>query len=224
MRKTLTIIAATMTLAGALSACAYRGGDIGDPVVRKFYWYSFLSGDDIDEHCTAGMPDRFRVVYNGVYSEQVRIYQLDSLQKVLSVKVVGSGNAGKLSSDDLLSPWRADESKIALDQETYDRLVMSFKGDGMFAPPPVGLRLPSQSFYWTAASCLSGRYNFTAWSYPSDSFDRLVFGNNLFALDSMGIPVKAAGPVPFDPQRADSARRGEVTDFTLEVGPRGLRR
>lgn len=224
MIKTLTIIAATAALAGTLSACAYRGGDIGDPVVRKFYWYSFLSGDDINEHCAAGMPDRFRVVYNGLYSEQVRIYQLDSLQKVLSAKVVGSGNAGKLSSDDLLKPWRADESKIALDQQTYDRLVESFKGDGMFGPPPVGLRLPSQSYYWTAASCLDGRYAFTAWKHPSESFDRLMFGGNLFALDGTGIPVKAAGSVPFDPQRADSARRGEVTDFTVEVGERGLRR
>jgi hypothetical protein len=224
MTKTLTIIALSAALAGTISGCAYQGGDIGDPVVRKFYWYSFLAGEDIDQHCTAGMPDRFRLVYNGLYSEQVRIYQLDSLQKVLSVKVVGSGNAGKLSADDLLKPWRADESKIALDQTTYDRLLASFKGDGLFDPPPVGLRLPSQSYYWAAASCLDGHYHFTAWKHPSAAFDRLVFGANLFALDSTGIPVKTAGAVAFDPQRADSARRGEVTDFTVEVGPRGLRR
>lgn len=224
MRKTLRMIVGALVTGGTLSACAYQGGDIGDPVVRKVYWYSFLSGDDIKTHCQAGMPDRFRMVYNGLYSEQIRIYQLDSLQKILSVKVVGSGNAGKLAADDLLGPWRAEDAKVELDQGTYDRLVVSFSQSGMFGPPAVGLRLPSQSFYWTAAACLDGRYTFTAWKHPSEGFDRLSFAGNLFAIDPTGVPVKQAGPVPFDPQRADSAKRGEVTDFTLEVGPSGLRR
>jgi hypothetical protein len=225
MRRALKGLLAVLLMAGGTAACAYQGGDIADPVVRKFHWFSFLDGgDDIRANCAPGAPDRFRVVYNGLYSQQVRIYQLDSLQKILSVKIVGSGNAGRLQADDLLAPWRADDSKLHLDQGTYDRLVASFAGDGMFGPPPVGLRLPSQSYYWTAATCRDGRYGFTAWKHPSAAFDALTFAGNLFALDPSGIPVNAAGPVPFDAQRADNVRRGETTDFTLEVGPRGLYR
>jgi hypothetical protein len=219
--KGLLVLAVTVT---SMAGCAYTGGDIGDPVVRKFHWFSFLDGEDIKTHCTATSPDRFRIVYNALYSEQVRIYQLDSLQKILSVKVFGSGNAARMQADDVLAPWRAEDAKLQLDQETYDRLVASFAGDGMFGPPPVGLRLPSQSYYWSAATCLNGRYGFTAWKHPSAAFDGLTFAGNLFALDPTGVPVNRAGPVPVDVQRADNVRRGEVTDFTLEVGPRGLNR
>ena len=213
-----------LLVAVSLSACTYRGGDIGDPAVRKFHWYSFIDGDDIKAGCAPGTPDRFRLVYNALYSQQIRIYQLDSLQKILSAKVVGGGNAAKLDPNDLLAPWRAEDSKMQLDDKTYDHLVQSFRADKMFGEPAVGLRLPSESYYWTAASCVDGRYHFTAWKHPSNSFDSLSFTGNLFALDMSGVAVRKAGPIPFDAQRHASVRTGEVVDFTLEVGASGLNR
>lgn len=205
-----------------LSACAYRGGDIGDPVTRKFHWFSFVDGEDIRATCQPGTPDRFRLVYNGIYDDQLRIYELDALRRLLVVRVVQQGNAGRLSSDDLLAPWRAAEERVQLDEGTYAGLVGSFAAGGMFAPPPVGLELPSRSFHWTAAMCRDGRYGFTAWKYPSPGFSDLPFARNLFALDPTGIPVNEARPVRVDPQWEDAARRLEVTTFTLKVGRAGL--
>lgn len=222
MTATIFRMTAALLAILGLSACAYRGGDIGDPVTRKFHWFSFVDGEDIRATCQAGTPDRFRLVYNGIYDEQLRIYELDALRRLLVVRVVQQGDAGRLSSVDPLAPYRAAEERVQLDQPTYDGLVRSFAASGMFAPPPVGLELPSRSYYWTAATCKDGRYGFTAWKHPSAAFDALAFPRPLFALDPSGIAVNQAKPVPVDPQWEDAARRLEVTAFTLKVGKAGL--
>lgn len=205
-----------------LGACAYRGGDIGDPVVRKLHWFSIVEGEDIRAHCAPGTPDRYRLVYNGIYTEHLRIYEFDSIRRNLRINVVGDLDVGTIDPADLKGPWRADRADVMLDQDTYDRLVQSFAESGMFAPPPVGLDLPARSYFWTAAWCRSGAYGFTAWKHPSPAFDSITFDRALFALDPTGIPVAQAGPVPFDPQWEDRRRRNEVTDFTLKVSGNGL--
>ncbi|WP_254434918.1 hypothetical protein [Magnetospirillum sp. UT-4] len=206
----------------ALAGCTYRGGDIGDPAVRKFHWYSYLEGEDIRANCQAGTPDRFRVVYTGLYDQQLRMYEVDSLRRVLSVKVVEPGGMGRLSFDDPMAPSRAREERVQLNEASYHGLVAAFAASGVFAPPPVGLELPSRSYHWTAATCRGGRYGFTAWKHPSPAFAAITFDKVLFGLDFTGIPVAAAGPVPFDPQLEDRAKRLETTTFTLKVGENGL--
>lgn len=215
----MTIVCLT---AAGLAACTYRGGDIGDPAVRKFHWFSFVEGEDIRAHCGPATPDRYRLVYNGIYQEQLRIYELDSVRRLLVANVTGDMNLGAFDADDLLAPWRAREARIPLDEAGWNRLVASFEQSGVFAPPPVGLSLPARSYFWTAAWCRDGRYGFTAWKHPSPAFDRLSFDEALFALDTTGVPVNTPKPVPFDPQWEDNARRGQVTDFTLKVSERGL--
>lgn len=219
--KPFGMIAAVLALA-TLSACAYRGGDIGDPITRKFHWFSFVEGEDIRATCQPGTPDRFRLVYNGIYDEQLRIYELDALRRLLVVRVARPGDSGRLSSDDLLAPWRAAEEKVPLDEAAYAGLLSAFDAGGMFQPPPVGLELPSRSYFWTAALCKDGRYGFTAWKPPAADFDTLAFARTLFALDPTGIPVNEPKPVRFDPQWEDQARRLQVVTFTLKVGQTGL--
>lgn len=213
-----------LTAAATLASCTWAGGDIGDPLERKAHWFSFVGGDDIRATCDATSPDRFRLVYNGVYDEQLRIYELDSLRRLLTIRVVNQGNAGRLSTQDPLAPWRAVETKVQLDQAGYDGLVESFARGGMFAPPPVGLELPSRSYYWTAATCRQGRYGLTAWKYPSPAFAAMGFDARLFALDTTGVPVNQAKEVPFDPLWESKARRLEVTTFSLRVTADGILR
>lgn len=208
----------------ALVSCSYHGGDIGDPLVRKTQWFSFVDGEDIRAACAVGTPDRFRLVYNAVYDEQVRIYEVDSLRRLLVIRVIAQGDASRLSSEDPAGPWRAQQEKVQLDQPTYDRLVDSFRQGGMFAAPAVGLELPSRSYYWTAAICRDGAYGLTAWKYPSAAFDAMGFDKFLFALDPSPVPPRFAGPVPFDPQWEDKAKRLEVPVFSFKVTPRGLLR
>lgn len=222
MKPLFLRLAAAFAGLAALSACTWNGGDIGDPLQRKVHWFSFVGGDDIRASCAAGTPDRFRLVYNAVYDEQLRIYEVDSLRRVLTVHAINPGSAARLSTDDLLGPWRSVEAKVQLDQPGYDALVQSFAQGGMFAPPPVGLELPSRSFHWVAATCRDGKFGLTAWKYPSVAFAAMGFDAKLFALDSTGVAVNPPREVGYDPIWEDKAKRLEVPVFSFHVTADGL--
>lgn len=222
MKRNLSGFFAVLFGAAVLGACTYQGGDIGDPLTRKAQWYSFVAGDDIRQTCATATPDRYRLVYNAIYDDQIRIYQTDSLRRIVDARAISQGNASRLSLDDLLGPWRAQASSAQLDQPGYDALVKSFADSGMFAPPPVGLDLPSRSYYWTAALCKDGKFSFTAWKHPSARFDALTFPPALFSLDATGVPVNQAKDVPFDPLWEQKAKNLETPVFTLTVGANGM--
>lgn len=204
------------------ASCSYHGGDMAEADTRRLHWFSFVDGEDIRATCAPGTPDRFRLVYNGLYDEQVRIYEVDPIRRVLAVTVSQQGKMAAFDPSDLLAAWRGTKNKTQLDEAGYSRLIQSFEDSRMFASPPVGLSLPSHSFFWTAAFCHNGHYGLTAWKSPSAGWDGVTFDKLLYALDETGIPVNAARPVSVDPVRETMVRRGEITDFTLQVGPRGL--
>ena len=212
---------AVLPVAAALAACTYSGGDIGDALQRKATWLSYVAGDDIRSHCEAGSPDRFRVVYNAVWSQQLRMYDLDSLRKLLITHATRPTDSARFSVRDPLGPWQAGESRVQLDDKAYDALVAAFAGSGMFAPPPVGLDLPSRSYFWSAAYCRGGHYGFTGWAYPSPRFAAITFDKLLFQGDRTGVAVIPAGPVPLDPEWESEHGQGHVTDFTVTVGRNG---
>ncbi|HTH15538.1 MAG TPA: hypothetical protein VL974_02705 [Magnetospirillum sp.] len=222
MTGLLSRLSAVALVVASLISCTWRGGDIGDPLERKTHWFSFVEGEDIRSTCDTSVPDRYRLVFNAVYDEQLRIYELDSLRKLLVIRVVNQGSAARLTSEDLLAPWRAVEAKVQLDDASYAKLVAAFTEGGMFAPPPVGMDLPSHSYFWTAAFCKNGSYGLTAWKYPSPAFAAMGFDSQLFALDTTGIPVNEARPRNVDPVWESKARLLQVPVFQLTVGKHGL--
>lgn len=205
-----------------LASCTYAGGDIGNALVRKAHWFSYVEGDDIRATCAPGSPERVRAVYNGLWDQQLRMYEVDSVRRLLVVRVTRDMAARRFSLDNPLGPWDAAEERVQLDDATWQRLGAAFAASGMYDPPPVGLELPARSYFWTAAYCYDGRYGFTAWKYPSPEFDRLTFDGVLFPLDPTGVAVAKPGPVPLDIIWENDRRNGRVTDFTLKVGPGGL--
>ena len=222
MKSSFPRFAALFAAVAALASCTWSGGDIGDPLQRKVHWFSFVGGDDIRAACAAGTPDRFRLVYNAVYDEQLRIYEVDSLRRVVSIHAITPGNAARLSVDDLLGPWRSVQAQVQLDQGGYDDLVRAFDQGGMAAPPPVGLELPSRSFHWVAATCRDGKFALTAWKYPSVAFAAMGFDAKLFALDNTGIAVNPPREVGHDPIWEDKAKRLETPVFSFRVTGDGL--
>ncbi len=205
-----------MTALLLLSGCAYQGSGVDNPVVRKFTWFSFVEGGDLRAACGPGAADRYRVVYNGVYDEQVRIYELDGHR--LRHRVIGDPDLLRgLALADPLDPWRGEGAERVLDPATRDRLVAALADSGAFAAPNVGLELPSRSFYWTAASCHRGEYRFNAWRWPNPDFRRLSLDEALLSLDRTGVPL--------NPPRAVADRYNDTDyygDFNLRVGADGL--
>ncbi|MBI4967451.1 MAG: hypothetical protein HZC25_04955 [Rhodospirillales bacterium] len=209
---------------GLLVGCAYRGGG-DDPVVGHFSHFSMLNGDDIRERC--GTPDyeRYRITYNALYSEQVRIYELRRGPKdghVLSIQVSKTGNLAEgVTLDDLLKPWRPVTSRVFLDDATFNRVLAGLEAGGFGKGAPKGLELPSESFWWMAVGCREGRVDFHAWHYPSPEFSALVFDKLLFAMDNSGVrvnpPRDSVGV--YAPQ--NQYKSGNST-FNLKVGDNGL--
>lgn len=218
MRTQIGVIVGALALAG----CTYGGGDMGDPATRKFHWFSYVAGDDIKAACQPGTPDRFRLVYNGRYDQQLRMYEVDSVRHVLNAKVTKPADVGQVSGDDLLAPWRAVEASTPLGQPAYDALVSSFEAAGLFGAPAVGRELPSHGFHWTAASCKDGQFRFTGWAYPETDLMALPFVAPLMVADGTGVALNRPGAIAYDPQYEDSLRRGQVTSFRLKVGENGM--
>lgn len=217
---------AALSVVFAASACAYTGAGLDNPAVRKFSWFSLVEGEDIRAACAPDSIDQFRLVYNGLYEEQLRVYAISGFSRgdgTYRAHVIEPANlAAGITLDDPMRPWRGKEAERRLSPEEYQRLLRSFEASGMFEPPPVGLELPSNRFYWTAAMCRGGVYHFTAWRHPSPRYDRLVFDKELLALDATGVPYLAPHPIRPDPQERHRIENQQQIYFSLRVGERGL--
>src|SRR5476649_2085937 len=83
------------------------------PIVRSVNWFGFVGGDDIRASCTRGSRDRVRLVYNALWEEQVRTYEIflqaDGTAGLNMGVLAGQGNVTSVTiaaGEDVLNPWR----------------------------------------------------------------------------------------------------------------------
>lgn len=199
----------TTLLAGA---CAYQGGT-ADPFGRSLTWFSYLNGDDLRTSCGLSTPDRFRLVYNAVYVEQVRAYDVTASADgggEMTVKVFGAAKPGQFSLSqptDLLAPWRGTTANRRLDAGDLDRLRQSLRASNVYDPLAQRLELDSDSFYWVVSACTGGHFAFNAFRWPSDRFKAATFPSLLFGWDDTGVAVNP--PRKVDPRLVHQASEGE---------------
>jgi len=217
------LFAAAGAVAVLLSGCA-SSGPADNPIVRKFSWYSYLEGGDIRAGCGPGAANQYRLVYNGVFTEQVRTYDV-SADGRLDVGVIEPASLDHLSVSslgDLLNPWRAKTASRVLSPEQLTSLTDALQHDGAFGTPAVGTELSSRGFYWTIAACHAGQYHFTALAWPSPAWDGATFPDVLFTLDPSAIamnPPRDTGPLRSTTRRT---RGNFVNEFHTKVGENGL--
>jgi hypothetical protein len=184
------------------AGCAYRGGD--DPISRKFTWFSYLNGDDIRAACKTDGTPRYRFVYNGVYVQQVRTYDITPDPATgghrLKVRVIGPTRVDSVTIEDpvktlstdplaILAPGAGEIQEVSLIRRDLDDLDRALARSGFFRPAPSFLRLTSEDFYWIGTACLGGRLAFNAYRWPSPEFTNAAFPDVLLTLDPTGIPV-----------------------------------
>lgn len=211
----------------ALGACAATEGGADNPVLRKFQWFSYMEGGDFRDMCKAGSENRYRLIYNAVYTEQVRIYELSEQTSSLHTRVMLPVNLRDFSTESfsgLLGPWRGTVSDTDLSAAEFGGVVADLEASGAFGPPNVGAQLSSKGFFWTLASCHDGAYHFTGFAWPSPQWDRARFAQTLFALDSTGIAVNEARKTNTSRELhyADRQPRRHIKQYHQEVGERGL--
>jgi len=207
----------------APAACAYQPGSFDNPVARRASWFSYVAADDIRGGCAAGAPDRVRMVYNAVYEEQVRAYDLvvdgDGRGGTFEARVLGAGEIVSIDPLDPTAPWRGAKSIQRLDQEQISALWRALDASGFNRPAPEGTLLSSRGFYWIAAACRQGRFHFNAWLHPSPRFSDLTFPQVLASHDRTGVPFNPPREVlAIVPSWPNEGR----ADFDLRVGRDGL--
>ena len=210
------------------AACAYRG-QIDNPLTLKATWFSYLEGGDIRQSCAPGAVDRYRLVYNARYTEQLRSYEVTADGTgggVLVARALGGANLLEIRLDDPQAPWRWQKSEARLAPGEMTEFVADLDRAGLFGPPPDGLRLNSWQFYWAVSACRDGRFYFSAWAHPGPQFDSFEpVAEFLFARDKTGLPVSRPRPVDAAERfgsRGGQEERGATTRFTLQVEGNGL--
>jgi hypothetical protein len=200
----MLVLAAVFT--ATLTGCTYTGG-IGDPVQRKFQYFSYIAGDDIRARCTPNSPAQYRFVYNAHWEEQVRAYDLRRSVIVgegatLWTQVFGGNQAlGAITITDPQAPWRGQGAQTRLTEEQYLALIRAVEASGFGEPSPEGLR--------------------NAWRHPSDRFSALTFDRVLFPLDTTGTPVNPPRRIEPALERAKADREASYY-FQLMVGRNGF--
>jgi len=232
--KNVLLAAFGLVLAGVSGASAQRPDrNVDPPIVRSFNWFSYVAGDDIRANCGKDGRNRLRLVYNAIYSEQVRTYEV-FLQPdgtaglgigVLADQGVVS-NMLLFNGGDVLKPWSMKRGERILTAAETSELMALLQQSAAFGPPRDGMRLPDVDFWWTVASCRDGAWGFQAYHHPTDGFANVKFARALFAWDPVPVPVNPPRKlVPAELRRDPNApvNHMNANQWTLTVGKDGLR-
>lgn len=211
----------------SLASCQ-TSGPADDPVSRTFTWFDYLGGGELRRTCGPGASPRWRFVYNGIWSEQVRTYDV-VLGPAPAVEVhVFSGGVDLTYGDEGLFPaWFGRGARQALTPEEAVRLRRAFAAD-VPEPLPVGSFLRSDDFYLTASRCRDGQFAFAAWDRSRPGFARLPYLATLAPFDRSRRPVNPVRDLdlPLFDKAATRNRgsRGGSPVFRVQVGVDGINR
>jgi hypothetical protein len=222
------------TLLGLLAAACSLPDEraIETPVTRTFHWFRYVGGDEVRAACGQDGQNRIRAVYNALWEEQVRTYDISLARDgtaAMTVRVIsGQGAVSTIEisdAGDLTGPWNAKVGQRVLAQEDTSQLLALMQQANAFGPPRAGQRLPDNDFWWTVASCRNGVWGFQAYHFPTDGFANTRFAEKLFSLDPVAVPVNRARRLEPSELRYDvikGPQRGRADRWQLMVGRDGL--
>jgi hypothetical protein len=234
------VMAAALGLTFAVTSTAWAQRperNVDQPIVRSLNWFSYVAADDIRSACRPGERSRVRLVYNALWEEQVRTYELflqpDGTAGLTMGVLVDQGAATNVANitigslGDVTGPWRMRRGQRLLSAPETGELMGLLQASAAFGPPRDGLRLPDNDFWWTIASCRNGVWGFQAYHYPTDRFATVRFAEKLFALDNVGIAVNRPRNLEPAELRRDPIMlrpgRERADRWVLVVGKDGLR-
>ncbi len=213
-----------------LSSCSYQGGN-EHPVIKKFTWFSYVASEDIRKKCNYTKSSQYRFVYNGVYNEQVRTYDISDVGEgryKIKINVTEEADVSSivfhLDDPDLFRPWRPKTSVTNVSAKEIDMLNMALTDVGFFDTPPPSINLSSISFYWLVSSCIDGEFQQNAYLWPEEEFKKAAFPKLLSIWDYTDIPINP----PRETSDFSIYGTAEAMDFrnhfNLKFGSNGLLR
>ncbi len=228
LRQRRLLGAACLVGLGLLSACAYRGG-IEQPLIQKFAWFSYLNGDDIRAACGPGAPSQYRLVYNGQYHRQVRSYEILAAGggggAAYTARVQGAAGIHfsglSLANLDSFGGWTT--ARARLEAPDLAELERALHDSAAFSPPPSGMNLASEEFFWIFVGCREGKVVFNAWRSGDGRFAALSFPALLLRHDATGVAVNPPRDVgPIERGMRGNRPANPAPRFDLAIGANGL--
>jgi len=237
MKVFLAVLAALTALSVPPAMAQRPDRNVELPVVRSFHWFDFVAANEIRAACAPGGRNRLRLIYNALWEEQVRAYEIflqpDGTAGMNIGVLEGQGNVttgitNMLISNpkDIFAPWSMKGGQRILTVDETRELVGLLEESRAFGPPRDGMRLPDNDFWWTVASCRNGVWGFQAYHYPTDGFANVRFSTKLFSLDKVPVPVNPPRKLePAELRRDMNAplERARADRWMLVVGKDGLR-
>jgi len=233
--KWMVTVTVGLALLGPTAASAQRPDrNVEQPIARSYNWFAYVGANDIRSACQPGGRNRVRLIYNALYEEQVRTYEIflqpDGTAGMAIGVLADQGNVANLtigSAADVLGPWTMKRGERILSADETRDLMGLLEASAAFGPPRDGLRLPDNDFWWTVASCRNGVWGFQAYHYPTDGFANVKFAERLFAWDNVPVPVNRPRKLePSNLRRDPNApmyHSGSANRWMLVVGKDGLR-
>lgn len=186
-----------------LAGCAAQG-PADDTFNLRFRWLSYVQGDDIEAQCAPGAPARIRLIYNAIFTEEVRTFDLTAVDQgatSMATRMWRGSSAitlkdGRIGS--AIDPANSGEAYVG--PEETRAIVEALDASGFYEPPPNGLLLRSDDYFWVGAACIDGVFMVQA--YPFDQFDRIRFAGLLAELDPIQRPLPPAKKLDLPPLNA----------------------
>ena len=226
-------LVSSLAIAAVVAACAAQGA-AENPVSRVATWFDYVGAGDVRASCGAGSPNHYRFVYNAIYSEQVRAYEVTQ-NPVLSGGTVDAramptlnlAQVNVASLDIFIHGAISRQQLSAAELEELDR-ALAADADAYAAPRDTYLR--SDRFYWTVGACRSGRLYFAAFDDMHPGFEQLHFPALLFRHDTTEIKVNLPRRLYNDTWTMRDYQEHRLDDnrgapkFLLQVGDNALKR
>ncbi len=214
-----------------LASCAADGGT-GNPLARPFQYFSYVNGDDIRKSCTEGGESRYRLVYNALYEEQVRTYDIrqafgsktgEQETRVFSHGIGGQFDVGRQGVD-FKSNFRSVEPVSYENLLAIDKALISSKFE---RPTKNGQILHSDEFYWVGMVCRDGQFKYYAWTQQETDIANLPFLEVMSKADTTGAAIQQFKiPIIHDRGGRSSGGgkdMGRYSYFSMEMGDNALK-
>lgn len=221
MKKLLAVFA-LVTAVAPMAAAQRLESAIEQPVARSLNWFAYVAAEDIRASCQPGARSRIRLIYNALWDEQVRTYEVflqpDGTAGMTTRVLADQGVATSIligEASDATSPWRTRKAERVLNAAETRELLGLLETSSAFGPPRDGLRLPENDFWWTVASCRNGVWGFQAYHHPSDGFANVKFADRLFGWDDVKVAINR--PRKLEPAEL---RRDPMAHPNRSLGPR----
>ena len=128
MKPVFAAAFALILLAGSTAFAQRADRNVDMPIVRSFHWFDYVGGDDIRQACGKDGRNRLRLIYNAIYDEQVRSYEIflqpDGTAGLSMGVLANQGNVTNLlvaDPGDVFNPWRMRRGERILSaDETRD--------------------------------------------------------------------------------------------------------